>query len=307
MLEIPDLHRAPRSRTVYGDSPIAAQAALAFLSTPFGATAAKSSSAAGVIHAALRAWLDAFTLMPPTREPNQPLANVLRRHIVYALRAEYWEPESGGGIRLDLDATLNASTVFAVSQRLKAAEIYRGLGQSALVSLARASDVSIPILLPQTLFQMARGRKYLKARLKNFPDWVADPQPLERATLVGLANPKRTRFTGRLARAILALDQAVAAARAIDMPKRRLLVQFPLALTWEPVLNWDSAYRQILDDWSHDHDRDLVTIFSLEAKAGPQLASALGRFMKAIAATGPVLQAVTTLVAELAKGGKSDD
>lgn len=306
-LELPELGRAPRTWTVYGETPVSAKAALAFLAGPYGAHAHEASGAVQVIQAALRGWMGSFTRMPKEDKPAKTLAQIFHEpRVLFELRAEYSETDTGA-VHLELGA-VNNSNWYSIGQRLRQAEQFRGLGQSALVALARAADSGLPIMMPMTLAYMATGRKYLMAHLSKYPGWVLDPQPLDRGVIEGLANPHRTRFTGRLARAILALEKAVAEAKDLELPSRKTLTVYPLSVVWETKVDWGSAYRMITDDFGHRHDRrGPATIFALDQMPGPQLKTALERFMVSIARTGPILCAVSALVKELSRGGQDGD
>lgn len=311
LLELPDLGRVPRGYTVYGETALSARAASALLDSPFGAHGAAATSPAEIIKLVLRGWLDSFTKLPAEQKPAKTLAEVFQPSVVgYDLIAAYTEsnPETESeAVIITLHAKARNHNVHAIGARLRDAEQLRGLGQSALVALARAADASLPIMMPTTLARMAGGRKYLQAELKNFPRWVLDPQPLDRATLEGLANPRRTKFTGRLARAILAVDVAVAATRDVRLPKHLGVTEFPLSVTWEATLNYQSAYMRILDDWRNDREKS-TAIFQFEhAKGAGRFDSQLSKFLTSIAATGPVLRAAWNLVNELRKGKKNDD
>jgi hypothetical protein len=187
------------------------------------------------------------------------------------------------------------------------AEQLRGLGQTALVALARAADAGLPILLPQTLAVMAGDRKYLKERLESLPAWVLDPQPIERRSLEALANPRRTKFTGKLARAILQVEAAVAAAKDLKLPRAAgVLTAYPLIVSFEGSRDrWNTALMQITDNFRRGQDEDCL--FRMVRRPAAGTAAELQWFLSSIASTAPILHAVDALLQVLTSKGKDDD
>jgi len=295
LLELPELGNVPRAHTVYQVAPLSAKVALALLGTDFGKHAGAATLPSDVIARVLRGWLESFTEVP--------------RRGCYLMRAEYAESDQGE-FAIELKAKSTIALCWRIGQRLAQAEQLRGLGQSALVALAHASDAAIPILLPQTLAIMAGDRRYMKDRLKNFPGWVMDAQPLGRETLEKLANPRRTMFTGKLARAILRVEAAVDGTRHIKVPKIAVgaLTQYPLIVSWEGGKDhWNTALAQITDDFRREQDED--TIFRFMRRPGDgaahgALAPDLQQFLSSIANTAPVLRAVDELLQVLTSKGK---
>jgi hypothetical protein len=303
LIDLPDLGRVPRAYTVYRLSPLSAKVALALLDTEYGHFAGDASMAADVISRVLRGWIDALVSIPPDPRGKTLADKLGARRINHLVRAAYTEAD--GEFEIALQGT--GQGWYNIGKRLKDAEQLRGLGQSALVALARAADASLPILLPHTLIDMAGPRKYLREHLKSFPAWVLDPQPLSRRSLDFLANPKRTKFTGRLARAILAVEAAVAAAKDVRLPAMPAdLTAYPLVLQWETGDRYSSAFTAITDDHRH-RAGELATIFRIGGKPGPNLARNLQAFLSSIAATAPVLRAVSALVDVLSSTGKTND
>lgn len=309
LLEFPELGRVARSYTVYQAGPLSAKVAVALLDTTYANHAQGATEPADVISRVLRGWVASFTqYMPERGGRDKPLSEILgTRHVAYQLAVDYSELEDGA-FALELKAKFNVMMEWYVGQGLRQAEQLRGLGQTAIVALAHAADAGLPILLPQTLLQMARGRKFLTDRLKGFPSWMMDAQPVERKAIEHLANPRRTMFTGRLARAILQVENAVASAKDVQLPKPvgRLTV-YPMVVSWETgKARWQSALGQIMDTFRHEYG-DQPVIYRLQRKPGARLTEDLQAFMSSIASTAPILRAADALVQVLARKRKDND
>ncbi len=307
-LELPELGRAPRGYTVYHASTVSAKVALALLDGPYGRHAGTATIAAEVIYRVLNGWLQEIHERPGDPKGKTIGARLTGGRIVYRLKAEYGEFEDGS-FRIDLNADAGAPTQCAVGKRLREAEKLRGLGQSALSALAHAADASVPILLPETMMAMAGPTKFMRDYLGKYPAWAINPTMLPRETLQYLANPKRTLFTGKLARAILAVEDAVAKVRGLKLPKTwDYITAFPLIVHCERSYHWESGHNQLLDAYRNRQGGEQRSLFHM-VNAARDIASivpVIEHFLTSIAQVKPVLLAVDTLI-RILEGDKRDD
>jgi hypothetical protein len=301
-LELPELGRVPRTRTVYHDSPLSIFAAIAMID-------------AGVIPADLRA----------AARPQDLLCNGLARWLAsrmsgarsFDLGLEYEEEE--GSVRLALAAPYaEKRTRYSPARRKhltfhnigtrcrRAEEMITGLGQTALGILAEVSTIALPIWLPQSVEEQAKhAHGHRKADLKGIPEWARRPHRiLDAATLASLANPKRTMHTGRLARAIVGLRDVLSTHHAkVRLPNRKLGRLCALGLSWEKA-SFSSLTRHVYDNWLWRGARVRGTPGAWYASAqiadtSPGLAEGIAEFFAGIEPIFQILAATQKVVDEL--------
>jgi len=301
-LELVDLGRVPRTRTVYHDSPLSIRAAIAMLD-------------AGVIPPDLRA---------PARPQDLLLKGLLgwlgsRMTAARSFDLGFDFEEKGGAVHLALGPPYEGRwshyssperkrlQFYGIGARCRRAEeMITGLGQTALAVLQEVSAIGFRIWLPQSVedFSGLAHAKF-KADVKSIPAWARKPQPLDAAALASLANPKRVKHTGRLARAIVGLYGALSTHRAhIRLQNRKPGRLCVLGLSWDkkPDFSWRSVTRHVYDNWMFKGDtseRRGAHYASTQVADGPGLAKGIAEFFAGIEPVFPILTAAQKVVDEL--------
>jgi hypothetical protein len=298
VLELPELGRAPRAYTVYHASPVSAKVALAMLDGTYGHHAGSETIAAPVIARVLDGWLKELQYKPGDPQATTLAARMHGGRSVYRFRVEYKEDEDGS-FRIDLNAKSGAPTQCALGKGLRAAEQVTGLGQSALSALAHAADASVPILLPETMLRMAAGRKFMVEYLGKYAAWMLSPAMLPRESLQRITKRSGAQFPARLARAILAVEDAVAKIRELKLPTTSgQLTTFPLIVHCEKSYDYKSGHMQLLDAYRNQRQEEQRSLFHMTnaARSAASIGPVLEYFLTSIAKTAPVLRAVDALV-----------
>jgi hypothetical protein len=311
-LELMDLGRVPRTRTVYHDSPLSIRAAIAMLD-------------AGVIAPDLRA---------PARPQDLLLKGLLgwlgaRMSAARSFDLGFRFEEKEGAVHLFLGPPYEGRMshysaperkrldLHAIGTRCRRAEeMITGLGQTALDVLAEVSAIGFRIWLPQSVEEfsgLAHAR--FKADVRNIPVWARKPSALDAAALASLSNPKRVKHTGRLARAIVGLYEALSTHRAgIRLTNRKPGRLCVLGLSWEKASDHDylrrSVSRHVYDNWMFKgevSERRGSHYASVAIADGPGLAKGIAEFFAGIEPIFPILTAAQKVVDELITKSESSD
>lgn len=282
-LELPVLDGAPRSRTVYMDSPVSARAALALLDAGLIDPDAKGNKPGELVHQALKRWLDQL--------PQRFGATLTYEEIALATTEKIGAP----GVKLELTDYRKAEaygfyrnereTRTCIGPKLDRAEtMIPGLGQTTLILLGEASDASLPLLLPQTLFDMARlvywggaaaetnkqkladlaaqnrgrrpGRELVTARMFHhaIPKCFCQPERrLGRPALDHLAAKGRPDLIRTLAKALVALEQALEGKPRTTHDRPPLMYAGRVAFE---SYGFQTMERRVIDDYTNKFQRD---------------------------------------------------